>query len=148
MNRVKIVWICLLLMVSMVYAEQVLKMSMNPQDEYVLITNTGTEPINLKDWVVHDHDYGKGEVYSVKLPEIILAEGEILQLQSGKTELKGKADENNRKQPGSTYYHRWADKNVWNNGCDIAYLLNPEGNLILEFHAGTKLGKDGKTSCK
>ena len=119
---------------------------LNVGKEYVLIKNTGDVAIDLNGWVLHDHDYGKGSVYSYTFSELILQPGDVLQMQSGKSQEKD--DEATHKQAESTYYLRWSDRNVWNNTCDIAYLLDAQDTLIAEKHSGEDIEKRGRESCK
>lgn len=121
---------------------------LNTEKEYVLIKNEGKQPVDLKGWLLHDHDYGKEEVYSYAFQDIQLKRGQVLQMQSGITKKKGKEDERTYKLSGVAYYIRWSDRNVWNNECDIAYLLDRNGKLIAESHKGTELTRKKKASCR
>jgi len=146
---VGIVGILILLCSSVTFSQTnsiKITVELNTAKEYVLIKNEGESPVNLKGWVLHDHDYGKANVFSYTFDEITLQPEYVLQMQSGKKkEDKADDDEKANKREGSTYYIRWSDRNVWNNTCDIAYLENNNGKLIAESHEGTKKDKD---SCR
>ena len=120
---------------------------LNNVDEYVLIKNEGEASINLQGWLLHDHDYGKAAVYSYTLADIQLKHGEILQMQSGKKNKAGD-DEQLLKLDIATKYIRWSDRNVWNDTCDIAYLLNSTGELIAEKHNGKDVEAGKKEDCR
>jgi hypothetical protein len=115
---------------------------LNRHDEYVLIKNEGDAPVNLKGWVLHDHDYGKAAVYSYTFEDLKLQANEILQMQSG--EKKGNADEDRKtyKLASAHAYIHWSDRKVWNDTCDIAYLQDAQGNLI------DKKGKGNGEPCR
>lgn len=120
---------------------------LNNTDEYVLIKNEGETSINLQGWLLHDHDYGKAAVYSSTLDDVQLQPGEILQMQSGKKN-KTDDDEQHLKLDIATKYIRWSDRNVWNDTCDIAYLLNSKGELIAEKHDGKDIEAGKKEDCR
>jgi hypothetical protein len=142
-----------ILVLSVVFSGVVLAQSspvtiilLDVKQEYVLIKNTGNTAVDLNGWVLHDHDYDKGSVYSYTFGELILQPGDILQMQSGRSQ--GKNDEDVHKQAESTYYLRWSDRNVWNNKCDIAYLLDAQETLIAEKHSGEEIDKWKREDCK
>lgn len=143
----RLVWISASIVVlSVVFSRVVLAQSspvtiilLDVEQEYVLIKNTGDTAIDLDGWILHDHDYGKGSVYSYPFGEMILQPGDILQMQSGKSQ--GGNDEVAHKQAESPYYLRWSDRNVWNNKCDIASLLDAQETLIAEKHSGEDIEK-------
>ena len=118
------------------------------KEEYVLIKNEGETSINLKGWILHDHDYGKGSLYSYTFSEFILSPGDVLQMQSGKGKKAGDDDEKTYKIDEATLYLRWSDRDVWNNACDIAYLLDSQGKLIVEKQEGKDLETGKKEHCK
>ena len=115
---------------------------LNLRKEYVLIKNEGDAPVNLKGWMLHDHDYSKAAVYSYTFEDLELQANEILQMQSG--EKKGNADEDRQthKLAIAHDYIHWSDRKVWNNGCDIAYLKDAQGKLIDEKRAGNEGNKE------
>ena len=137
-----------LLSPALVFAQSSLLtiIELNVEKEYVLIQNVGETSVSLKGWVLHDHDYGKGSVYSYTFSEMTLEAGEILHMQSGKTTEEEHETAHNHDE--CTYYIRWSDRNVWNNGCDIAYLLDDQETLIAEKHSGNDLKRGDKDTCK
>ena len=149
----KMLWIVFVFSISLlspifVFAQSspVAIIELNVEKEYVLIQNVGDTTANLKGWILHDHDYGKGSVYSYTFSEMTLESGEILHMQSGKTTEEEHEAAHNHDE--CTYYIRWSDRNVWNNMCDIAYLLDDEGTLMAEKHSGNKLKNGAKDTCK
>ncbi len=130
---------------SQVSSVKIIKL--NNEKEYVLIKNEGDLTVNLKGWILHDHDYGKANVYSYTFGDVELQAGEILQMQSGKRG-KDEEDEHSKKLPQARHYIRWSDRNVWNNNCDIAYLLDDNGNLISEKHDGKDMEKGKREDCQ
>ncbi len=121
-------------------------LQLDTKQEYVLITNEGETAINLKDWTLHDHDYGKGQVYSHTFTEMFLEPGDILHMQSGKPHEKHREATHDHEK--CTRYIRWAERNVWNNDCDIAYILDVQGELIAEKHSGKDIEKGKREHCK
>ncbi len=142
--------VALILLYSLVTFSQTnsikIEIELDTIKEYVLITNEGESSVNLKGWILHDHDYGKGQVYSYTFQDIQLKQGDVLQMQSGKTDKEEKEDD--YKLSDITFYVRWSNRNVWNNKCDIAYLLDNNGELIAETHKGTEITKEHKDSCR
>lgn len=146
--RITVMLILLHCSVTFSQSTAIKMLELNPVKEYVLIKNEGKSPVNLRGWVLHDHDYGKEKVYSYTFQDIQLKRGEILQMQSGTTKQKGREDERVHRLPGVAYYIRWSDRNVWNNTCDIAYLSDSNGTLIAESHQGEDITEQKKTSCR
>lgn len=48
----------------------------------------------------------------------------------------------------ATYYIRWAERNMWNNDCDIAYMNNAQGKLVAESHHGQEIKQKKKEACR
>jgi len=145
-----IVFVCVFSLRSptLVFAQSspVAIIELNVEKEYVLIQNVGDTSVNLNGWVLHDHDYGKGSVYSYTFSETTLEPGEILHMQSGKTTEEDHEATHNHDE--CTYYIRWSDRNVWNNTCDIAYVLDEQGTIMAEGHAGKDLKSGNKDTCQ
>jgi hypothetical protein len=111
--------------------------TLNNKAEYVLIKNQGDDPVNLAGWVLHDHEHGKGHVFSYTFSDLTLKAGEILRMQSGK-----KADVGDTGKTTHHHYIHWADRKVWNDTCDIASLKDQTGALIAQKRGGKKPDKD------
>ncbi|MBD3306000.1 hypothetical protein GF339_06420 [candidate division KSB3 bacterium] len=136
--------------VVLAQASEVTITELNTAEEYVLIKNTGDTPVNLKGWVLHDHDYGKARIYSYTFTfdEFWLQPGEVLQMQSGKNKSRDGEDEQIQKHPDATHYLRWSDRSVWNDRCDIAYLEDDQGALVAEKHQGTEIEQGKREQCR
>ena len=135
---------------SQVYAQDhMVKIAkLNNSKEYVLIENTGKTTVNLKGWELHDHDYGKTKIFSYTFSDLALQAGQILQMQSGKTKKEQKESAEPGKLKEAHHYILWANRKVWNDKCDIAYLLDSSGKLIDEKQDGRALENGKKKSCK
>ena len=139
-----------LLIGSYVYAQSHLVkiIELDNIEEYVLIKNSGKTAVNLEGWELHDHDYGKTKVFSYTFLELELQPDQVLQMQSGKTKKEQKETAEPGRLENVHHYILWANRKVWNNGCDIAYLLDNTGKLIDEKQEGDELKTSKKESCK
>jgi len=94
----------------------------NPNGEYVVIENQGSEEVDLKDWGIRD----ESTRHRYTFPSLILGPGEQLRLRTGC------GDQDLRSEPIEAY---WCDPEppVWNNGGDTAFLLEPSGAIADNF---------------
>jgi hypothetical protein len=153
MRRINFFVICIIVLLfgnSVVCAQShsIMIIELNNEQEYVLIKNEGEAAVNLKGWILHDHDYGKTKIYSYTFLDIQLKPGEILQMQSGKTKKEQKATPTPGKLEKANHYILWANRKVWNDRCDIAYLLDNNGNPVDEKQNGGDLEDGKKENCQ
>ncbi len=81
--------------------------------EYVVLKNVGSEPVNLKGWILRDeagHEY--------VFPDFILEPGATVKVHTG----SGVNTE--------TDLYWGSNRAIWNNDHDTAYLYDAEGNLV------------------
>ncbi len=84
----------------------------NPNGEYVVIKNYGSNPVNLKDWKLKDK-----AGHTFVFPDVTLQPGESVYVHSGKGA-----------NAGNKLY--WGDGAIWNNDGDTAYLYDSSGRLV------------------
>ena len=93
----------------------------NLTDEYVVLANTGTTPIDLGGWTVHDD---AGHVYTVP-SDVTLAPQDRLRLVTGSgTDERGSDDD------WTLYWERSSP--VWNNDGDVVRVRDGAGGLVVE----------------
>ncbi|HDH44024.1 MAG TPA: hypothetical protein ENG66_01260 [Thermococcus sp.] len=80
------------------------------RDEYIVIKNTGTEPVNLAGWKIFSEG---GQWYT--FPSVVLEPGESISVHSG---------------PEASGALIWTRRYVWNNREDKAVLYNANGDVV------------------
>lgn len=90
---------------------------LDPEEEYVVVTNTGPVNVDLQGWTISDESEK-----TFTFQDTQLASGESVTVKSG--DAAGDCEE-----------HCW-DQNVWNNAGDTAYLRNTEGETVDQFSYG------------
>ena len=69
-------------------------------------------------------------------------------MQSGKTKKEQKDTPTPGKLEQVHHYILWSNRKVWNDRCDIAYLLDHNGNLIHKKQSGGDLKEGKKEHCQ
>ncbi|MGA7733083.1 MAG: lamin tail domain-containing protein [Chloroflexia bacterium] len=91
-------------------------------DEYVAITNTGAEPVEITDWELQDTT-GQAEY---KWESYSMQPGQTIRVYTNKTDLA----------PGEFSFH--ASRAIWSNSGDIAELYDPDKELVSRYAYGNK----------
>jgi len=93
--------------------------NLNLKDEIVLITNNGSEDINISNWKLLSL---RGKQEFIFPQGTIIKAGESLKVVSGRNASKGKGQ------------IIWTKSYIWNNNGDAAQLYDLKGNLIAEYY--------------
>ena len=91
-------------------------------DEYVKMTNTGTEPVDITDWELQDTT-GQAEY---KWESYTMQPGQAIRIYTNKTDLA----------PGEFSFH--SSRAIWNNSGDIAELYDVDKELVSRYAYGNK----------
>lgn len=103
-----------------------LSLSINTDEDWFCIKNIGSDAANLKGYAVQDQGVFEGRTKRNDFSfsdDAKLGPGESVTVYSGKGSSKA------REYDGTSTIH-WFNFSVWNSADDVAYLLNPEGDLV------------------
>jgi hypothetical protein len=94
----------------------------NEPDEYVEITNTGTEPVDITDWELQDVTGG----VEFKWESYVMQPGQVIRVYT------------NEVHPESGGFSFGSGQPIWNNAGDIAELYDADKQLISRYTYGNK----------
>ena len=94
----------------------------NPNGEFVILENVGNAAVSLQGWGLRD----ESTRHRYTFPEVDVEPGELVQIRTGC------GDDDRGSDPIELF---WCDPEppVWNNGGDLALLLDPNGAIVSEF---------------
>lgn len=94
----------------------------NPNGEFVIIENAGDSDVSMESWGLRD----ESTRHRYTFPDVVVAPGELVQIRTGCGTNDLGSD------PIELF---WCDPEppVWNNGGDLALLLDPNGAIVSEF---------------